>query len=200
VRNNNFQLSTAENVKEFKHLFEIDMFEINMKNLLSLGLALFTLQLATGQQEWCAASQLMQQKAQESPQMAQQLDAFIQRFEQFGKDYRSGALENDNRATEATGIYIPVVFHIIHNGDAEGTGENITEAQCLSQIDAMNKHFNGQDPLSASVPAPFQSLVANVGINFVWRSLIRTVIQLTASLAINFRMPLGMIKTRLMPP
>ncbi len=142
------------------------MFEINMKNFLSLGLALFTLQLANGQQEWCAASQLMQQKAQESPQMAQQFDAFIQRFEQFGKDYRSGALENDNRATEATGIYIPVVFHIIHNGDAEGTGENITEAQCLSQIDAMNKHFNGQDPLNASVPAPFQSLVANVGINF----------------------------------
>lgn len=142
------------------------MFEIDMKKLLSFGLALLALQMTYGQQEWCAASQRMQQKSQESAEMAQQMTQFIQQFEQFGKEYRVGVLANENRATDEVGIYIPVVFHIAHNGDAEGTGENISEAQCLSQIDALNRHFNGQDPLSATVPAPFQSLIANVGINF----------------------------------
>lgn len=36
---------------------------------------------------------------------------------------------------------IPVVIHIIHNGDAIGTGENITDAQAISQITVMNQDF-----------------------------------------------------------
>lgn len=36
---------------------------------------------------------------------------------------------------------IPVVIHIIHNGDAIGTGENITDAQARSQINVMNQDY-----------------------------------------------------------
>ncbi|WP_264559876.1 T9SS sorting signal type C domain-containing protein [Flavobacterium sp. N2270] len=36
---------------------------------------------------------------------------------------------------------IPVVIHIIHNGDAIGTGENITDAQAISQINVMNQDY-----------------------------------------------------------
>ncbi|MFN7013256.1 MAG: M43 family zinc metalloprotease, partial [Bacteroidia bacterium] len=36
---------------------------------------------------------------------------------------------------------IPVVIHIVHNGDAIGTGENITDAQAISQITVMNQDF-----------------------------------------------------------
>jgi hypothetical protein len=36
---------------------------------------------------------------------------------------------------------IPVVIHIVHNGDALGTGENITDAQAISQITVMNQDF-----------------------------------------------------------
>ncbi len=36
---------------------------------------------------------------------------------------------------------IPVVIHIVHNGDAIGTGENISDAQALSQIQVMNEDF-----------------------------------------------------------
>ena len=34
---------------------------------------------------------------------------------------------------------IPVVVHVIHNGEAVGTGPNITEEQVLSQIDVLNE-------------------------------------------------------------
>lgn len=36
---------------------------------------------------------------------------------------------------------IPVVIHIIHNGDEIGTGENITDAQAISQITVMNNDY-----------------------------------------------------------
>ena len=38
-------------------------------------------------------------------------------------------------------IYIPVVVHVIHNGDAYGTNENITDEQVASQITVMNQDF-----------------------------------------------------------
>lgn len=38
-------------------------------------------------------------------------------------------------------ITIPVVIHVIHNGDAYGTGENIRDEQVLSQIQVMNQDF-----------------------------------------------------------
>lgn len=38
-------------------------------------------------------------------------------------------------------IRIPVVVHVIHNGDAVGTGENIADGQVLSQITVLNQDF-----------------------------------------------------------
>ena len=35
-------------------------------------------------------------------------------------------------------IIIPVVFHILHSGDAVGTGENIGDALIHAQIDQLN--------------------------------------------------------------
>jgi len=48
------------------------------------------------------------------------------------------AKENGKQATVLT---IPVVVHVIHNGEALGTGRNIADAQVLSQITAMNQDF-----------------------------------------------------------
>lgn len=38
-------------------------------------------------------------------------------------------------------ITIPVVVHVIHNGDAIGSNENITDARVLSQITVLNQDF-----------------------------------------------------------
>jgi hypothetical protein len=41
-----------------------------------------------------------------------------------------------------TAVYnIPVVIHIVHDGDCVGTGENITDAQAISQLTVMNNDF-----------------------------------------------------------
>ena len=48
-------------------------------------------------------------------------------------------LSPDQRTND---IYtLPVVFHVIHNGEAYGVGTNITDEQIVSAIDAMNEDF-----------------------------------------------------------
>ena len=53
---------------------------------------------------------------------------------------QQGALERDPKSGNA--IYmIPVVVHVIHNGDAVGQNENISDAQVESQIRVLNEDF-----------------------------------------------------------
>ncbi len=46
-----------------------------------------------------------------------------------------------NKANTTTVITIPIVVHVIHNGDAIGANENISDAQILSQITVLNQDF-----------------------------------------------------------
>lgn len=48
---------------------------------------------------------------------------------------------NRNANSPAVVINIPVVIHVISNGDAIGAGENITDAKALSQITVLNQDF-----------------------------------------------------------
>ncbi|SNB10743.1 Psychrophilic metalloprotease Fpp2 [Flavobacterium psychrophilum] len=78
---------------------------------------------------------------------------------------------NKIRADRASGkniqtVYnIPVVIHIIHNGDAVGFGENITDAQALSQITVMNQDYRRM--INTPGGANTTGLAQDVEINFV---------------------------------
>jgi hypothetical protein len=62
----------------------------------------------------------------------------------------------NQRTTGTQSLYtIPVVVHIIHNGEAIGTGTNISNNQILSQINAMNKDFQRLNLDAANTPAEF---------------------------------------------
>jgi len=45
--------------------------------------------------------------------------------------------------TTATTYTIPIIFHIIHEGEAVGSGHNISQAQVNSQIPVLNADYNG---------------------------------------------------------
>jgi len=55
------------------------------------------------------------------------------------QEYKAQQAANGN--AKATLLTIPVVVHVIHNGDAVGSGENISDGQVLSQIEVMNQDF-----------------------------------------------------------
>ena len=50
---------------------------------------------------------------------------------------------NQNSASKIIGgvYYIPVVFHVIHSGEAVGSGTNVSMAAMQSQIDVLNEDF-----------------------------------------------------------
>lgn len=63
-------------------------------------------------------------------------------------------------------ITIPVVVHVIHNGEAVGTGTNISDAQVLSQIEVLNRDYRRLNADTSSTPAPFKPLAADFELEF----------------------------------
>ncbi len=61
---------------------------------------------------------------------------------------------------------IPVVVHVIHNGNAVGSGDNIPNSQIVSQINILNADFAGTGLNASSVPSAFSGLKANTQITF----------------------------------
>src|SRR5688572_18739641 len=43
--------------------------------------------------------------------------------------------------TMAGVVTIPIIVHVVHNGEAVGTGANISKAQIQAQIDVLNEDF-----------------------------------------------------------
>jgi hypothetical protein len=62
---------------------------------------------------------------------------------------------------------VPLIIHVVHNGETLGTGHNLSQAQILSQFQVLNADFAGQGWNVGNVPPVWASLVANTGIVFV---------------------------------
>lgn len=75
------------------------------------------------------------------------------------------ALMQNNKS--ASVVYnIPVVVHVIHNGEAVGSGTNISVAQIQSQIDVLNEDFRKLNADNSNVPSVWTSTAADCEINF----------------------------------
>lgn len=93
-------------------------------------------------------------KAQQTPEQCGYTSAH-ERLLESSPAYRQAVLENEARIQKAiaSGVQyekatynLPVVVHIIHKGEAIGTGTNITDAQVISAIDALNRDFANSEP------------------------------------------------------
>lgn len=74
---------------------------------------------------------------------------------------------NNYISTKADAIYeIPVVFHIIHNGDPMGTDENLSDSIILEQLSRINTDFSGSNPDSSLIPSEFSPVFADTQIKF----------------------------------
>lgn len=61
---------------------------------------------------------------------------------------------------------IPTIVHIIHNGSAVGSGQNISQAQVNSQITALNNDYRRTNSDAANTPSAFQGVAADCEIEF----------------------------------
>ncbi len=83
-------------------------------------------------------------------------------------------LDNRIRKSKVSGLerqqaayQIPVVVHVIHNGEAIGSGRNISAAQILSQISVLNNDFQRLNTDAVNTPAEFQSVAGSLSVEFV---------------------------------
>ncbi len=68
--------------------------------------------------------------------------------------------------TADTLITIPVVVHIIHNGEPVGSGQNLSDAQVLAQIEQLNLDFSATNPEFSQTPNQWKSVRGTPKIEF----------------------------------
>ncbi len=106
-----------------------------MKNTLGLAFCLFFTSVLFAQQEHitkCATRTIHEN---------QQKLGLLENDDVFEAWMREKRLEISQRSTRRNILKVPVVVHVIHNGEAEGIAPNISDAQILSQIQTLNEDF-----------------------------------------------------------
>ncbi|MGQ0737523.1 MAG: M43 family zinc metalloprotease [Bacteroidota bacterium] len=68
--------------------------------------------------------------------------------------------------TPGSTIIIPVVVHVLHRGEAVGTGRNISDAQIISQIDVLNEDFRRLNADAVNTPSVFQPVAGDANFEF----------------------------------
>jgi len=68
--------------------------------------------------------------------------------------------------TQAT-YQVPVVVHVIHNGEAIGSGTNISDEQIQSQINVLNRDYKRLNADASSTPPEFQALAGAFDVEFI---------------------------------
>ena len=61
---------------------------------------------------------------------------------------------------------LPVIVHIIHNGETVGNGTNLSQVQVNSQFDALNEDYRILNADLANTPAIFAPFIGDMGLNF----------------------------------
>jgi Pregnancy-associated plasma protein-A len=91
-----------------------------------------------------------------------------EQFEQALAD-KIRARKKNKSSNFTTGVpyRIPVVVHVIHNGEAVGVGRNISDAQILSQLEVLNNDYNRLNADATNTPTEFLPVAANLNIEFV---------------------------------
>ncbi|MCA6074883.1 T9SS-dependent choice-of-anchor J family protein [Fulvivirga sedimenti] len=75
---------------------------------------------------------------------------------------------NENQPQSAQQVItIPVVVHIINEGELIGNGTNLAEEQILSQIEVLNEDFRRLNEDRVNTPSVFEPVAADIEVNFV---------------------------------
>jgi hypothetical protein len=108
-------------------------------------------------QRTCGTMEDLAEQLQQHPDMQRVLDDLEEYTAQYDLSQRSG---------EEEVIVIPVVFHIVHNGQPVGTGENLDEIYSLAQLEQMNADFALLNSDACLIPGAFGPVAANTRIQF----------------------------------
>lgn len=99
-----------------------------------------SINLQAQEAEPCGFDKQLQEQILQDPNFK----AYVERFD---REFTRKMRENPPVAGERLPVKtIPLVFHIMHVGEAVGTGSNISDAQVESTIEGLNIHFRNLKP------------------------------------------------------
>lgn len=108
-----------------------------LRHIYLLAILLLTVPALAQTQEPCAT---MEEDARSRKRFPQR--GTLTEFEDaVGQQVRLLQQQRANGRTQATVITIPVIVHVVHNGESVGTGMNISEAQVKAQLAVLNEDF-----------------------------------------------------------
>ncbi len=93
----------------------------------------------------------------QNPNLKAEHDNDEKKLQTWIMNYAASRTTNTN-----TIIVIPVVVHVVY----KTTGQNISDAQILSQIDVLNEDFARMNADTTNTPAPFRSVASGTQIQF----------------------------------
>lgn len=93
--------------------------------------------------------------------------SFFDYQEQLNREIQQRTAANASARAENSIYYIPIIFHILHKGEAVGQGLNLNAAQIYSQIDVLNEDFRMLNADRTKTLDNFKSRAADSGIEFV---------------------------------
>jgi hypothetical protein len=91
-------------------------------------------------------------------------------FEKWIREKQRQKARMDGARRTTSTFQVPVVVHVIHNGEAVGIGKNIQDAQILSQISVLNKDFNRLNTDAGETPAEFLPSPVPLISNLYWQN------------------------------
>src|ERR1044072_3415079 len=131
------------------------------KTLLSLitcTVCLLVSLTAARAQKRCGSMEVLNNILQKTPSLKAKFEAQKLNIKQTILDRK---LKLQQARTEATTIYIPIVFHVVLQDQ-----NLVTDAQIQEQVDQLNRDYGGLNPDSTKIPSFFKSRYAKTNIQF----------------------------------
>ena len=114
-------------------------------------------------QERCAQS-IIEQRLMENPEYAKGRENAEKMTQEIIASFEQNGMPRNTYT-------IPVVFHIIHKGEAVGSGTNISDAQILSAVDALNRDFAATSADGGIAQSTVPVAAGNTNIQFCLASI-----------------------------
>lgn len=105
--------------------------------------------------KYCGQTEQTERLFNKFPHLRHEAEVIEAEMDESARNFRGGG------ATDEV-LYIPVVFHIIHNGGPE----NISDEQVYSAMEVLNRDFRALNPDLSQVVPEFADITADIGIEF----------------------------------
>jgi hypothetical protein len=112
-------------------------------------------------QERCAVPQILEEREKKYPELS------TEKFENWISEKKEQRAQSSQRK-QSNLVQIPVVFHIIHNGEPIGVGGNLLKSKIDRQLEILNEDFNRLNSDTTETLDEFRTLAASFEIEFIY--------------------------------